>query len=147
MPTYVNGHIQLDKSFLQAQMRPNKDYSFGECLELTWEHKARYTTEDILERAGRCVEEGIRGGTTAFRAFADVDSIGKLRGLEGLLALRDQWRDLARIEVVAFPTAIRSDPPRLCPQDALVRQGGRVSPLSACADLRTPGPRSSPTAP
>ncbi len=103
MPTYVNGHIHLDKCFLQEKMRPNKDYTFGECLELTWEHKARYNTEDILDRAGRAIKEGILNGTTVFRAFADVDSIGKLRGLEGLLALREQWRDVAHIEVVAFP--------------------------------------------
>ncbi|HLX56765.1 MAG TPA: hypothetical protein VKR83_07055, partial [Ktedonobacteraceae bacterium] len=103
MPTYVNGHIHLDKCYLQEKMRPNKDYTFGECLELTWEHKARYTTGDILERAGRAIEEGILNGTTVFRGFADVDSFGKLRGLEGLLALRERWRDVAHIEVVAFP--------------------------------------------
>src|SRR5438552_18192514 len=103
MPTYVNGHIHLDKCFLQEKMRPNKDYTFGECLELTWEHKAQYTTEDILERAGRAIEEGILNGTTVFRAFADVDSIGKLRGLEGLVALREHWREVVHIEVVAFP--------------------------------------------
>ena len=103
LPTYVNGHIHLDKCFLQEQMRPNKDYTFGECLELTWEHKAGYTTEDILQRAGRAIQEGILHGTTVFRAFADVDSIGKLRGLEGLLALRERWRGVVHIEVVAFP--------------------------------------------
>src|SRR5439155_18440744 len=103
MPTYVNGHIHLDKCFLQEKMRPNKDYTFGECLELTWEHKAGYTTEDILQRAGRAIQEGILHGTTVFRAFADVDSIGQLRGLEGLLALRERWRGVVHIEVVAFP--------------------------------------------
>src|SRR5216683_2526929 len=103
MPTYVNGHIHLDKCFFQETMRPNKDYTFGECLELTWEHKARYTTEDILERAGRAIREGLLNGTTVFRAFADVDNLGKLRGLEGLLALRERWQGTAHIEVVAFP--------------------------------------------
>jgi len=103
LPTYVNGHIHLDKCHLQDIMRPNKDYTFSECLELTWEHKARYTVEDILERAGRAIEEGILNGTTVFRAFADVDSVGHLRGLNGLLALREQWRDLVHLEVVAFP--------------------------------------------
>lgn len=110
-PTYVNGHIHLDKCHLQDIMRPNKNYSFAECLELTWEHKARYTVADVLERAGRAVEEGILNGTTVFRAFADVDSYGKLRAVEGLLALREHWKDVARIEVVAFPQeAILRDP-------------------------------------
>ncbi len=103
LPTYVNGHIHLDKCHLQDIMRPNKDYTFSECLELTWEHKARYTVEDILQRAGRAIEEGILNGTTVFRAFADVDSVGHLRGLNGLLALREQWRELVHLEVVAFP--------------------------------------------
>jgi cytosine/creatinine deaminase len=102
-PTYVNGHIHLDKCHLQERMLPNKNYSFAECLELTWEHKAHYTVEDILERAGRAIEEGILNGTTVFRAFADVDTIGKLRPLEGLLALRERWRNIVHIEVVAFP--------------------------------------------
>lgn len=103
VPTYVNGHIHLDKCHLQERMLPNKDYSFAECLELTWEHKAQYTIEDVLERAGRAIEEGILNGTTVFRAFADVDTIGKLRPLEGLLALRERWRDVVHIEVVSFP--------------------------------------------
>ena len=77
-PTYVNGHIHLDKCHLQERMLPNKNYSFAECLELTWEHKAHYTVEDILERAGRAIEEGI-------------------------LALRERWRNVVHIEVVAFP--------------------------------------------
>jgi cytosine deaminase len=102
-PTYVSGHIHLDKCHLQEKMLPNKDYTFAECLELTWEHKANYTNEDVLERAGRAIEEGILNGTTVYRAFADVDNIGKLRPLEGLLALRERWRDVVHIEVVAFP--------------------------------------------
>lgn len=102
-PTYVNGHIHLDKCHLQERMLPNKDYTFAECLELTWAHKARYTNEEILERAGRAIEEGILNGTTVFRAFADVDNIGELRPLEGLLALRERWRGIVHIEVVAFP--------------------------------------------
>src|SRR6266705_2532821 len=119
MPTYVNGHIHLDKCFLQEKMRPNKDYTFGECLELTWEHKAQYTTGNILERAGRAIEEGILNGTTVFRAFADVDSIGKLRSVEGLLALREHWRDAVHIEVVAFP------------QEGIIRDAGTCELMAA----------------
>src|SRR5215831_8946421 len=45
-PSYVNGHIHLDKCHLQEKMLSNKDYTFAECLELTWEHKSHYTNED-----------------------------------------------------------------------------------------------------
>ena len=115
VPTYVNGHVHLDKCHLQDKMRPNKNYSFAECLELTWEHKAQYTLEDVLDRAGRAIHEGILNGTTVFRAFADVDTIGKLRPLEGLLALRERWHDVVHIEVVAFP------------QEGLIRDPGAIN--------------------
>ena len=102
-PTYVNGHVHLDKCNLGDVMRPNKTNSFQECLEITWEHKRSYTVDDIVARASRAIEEGILNGTTVFRVFADVDSIGGIRPLEGILALRDKWKDIVRIEAVDFP--------------------------------------------
>jgi cytosine/creatinine deaminase len=110
-PTYVNGHVHLDKCNLGDIMRPNRTNSFQECLEITWEHKRGYTVEDVVARASRAIIEGIHNGTTVFRVFADVDSIGGLRPLEGVLALREKWRGIVRIEVVNFPQeAIIRDP-------------------------------------
>ena len=110
-PTYVNGHVHLDKCNLGDVMRPNRTNSFQECLEITWEHKRGYTVDDIVARASRAIIEGIHNGTTVFRVFADVDSIGGLRPLEGVLALREKWRGIVRIEVVDFPQeAIIRDP-------------------------------------
>jgi cytosine deaminase len=102
-PTYVNGHVHLDKCNLGDVMRPNRTNSFQECLEITWEHKRGYTVDDIVARASRAIEEGILNGTTIFRVFADVDSIGGIRPLEGILALRDKWNGIVRIEAVDFP--------------------------------------------
>src|ERR1700733_3000193 len=78
-PIYVNGHVHLDKCNLGDVMRPNRTNSFQEALEITWEHKREYTVADIVARASRAIEEGILNGTTVFRVFADVDSIGGLR--------------------------------------------------------------------
>ena len=110
-PTYVNGHVHLDKCNLGDIMRPNETNSFQECLEITWEHKRSYTVEDIVERASRAIEEGILHGSTVFRVFADVDSIGGLRPLEGIIALREKWAGIVRVEAVDFPQeAIVRDP-------------------------------------
>lgn len=110
-PTYVNGHVHLDKCNLGDVMRPNKTNSFQECLEITWEHKRSYTVDDIVDRASRAIEEGILNGTTVFRVFADVDTIGGLTPLEGIIALREKWKGIVRIEAVDFPQeAILRDP-------------------------------------
>jgi cytosine deaminase len=111
-PTFVNGHVHLDKCNLGDVMRPNRTNSFQECLEITWEHKRSYTIEDLVARASRAIEEGLRHGTTVFRVFADVDTIGGLRPLEGMIALKQKWAPIARIETVAFP------------QEALIRDPG-----------------------
>ena len=111
-PTYINGHVHLDKCNLGDVMRPNETNTFQECLEITWEHKRSYTVDDIVERAGRAIEEGILNGTTVFRVFADVDSIGGLRPLEGIIALREKWDGIVKIEAVDFP------------QEAIIRDAG-----------------------
>lgn len=122
-PTYVNGHVHLDKCNLGDVMRPNLTNSFQECLEITWEHKRIYTVEDIVERASRAIDEGILNGTTVFRVFADVDSIGGLRPLEGIIALREKYAGIVKIEAVDFPQeAIIRDPGT----DELMEEGMRI---------------------
>ena len=122
-PTYVNGHVHLDKCNLGDVMRPNLTNSFQECLEITWEHKRTYTVEDIVERASRAIEEGILNGSTVFRVFADVDSIGGLRPLEGIIALREKYAGIVEIEAVDFPQeAIVRDPGT----DELMEEGMRM---------------------
>ena len=122
-PTYVNGHVHLDKCNLGDVMRPNLTNSFQECLEITWEHKRTYTVDDIVERASRAIEEGILNGSTVFRVFADVDSIGGLRPLEGILALREKYAGIVEIEAVDFPQeAIVRDPGT----DELMEEGMRM---------------------
>ena len=110
-PTYVNGHVHLDKCHLGDVMRPNLTHSFSESLAITWDHKRNYTVADIVERASRAIREGVMHGTTVFRVFADVDTIGGLTPIEGILALKEKWKGIARIEVVDFPQeAIVRDP-------------------------------------
>ena len=122
-PTYVNGHVHLDKCNLGDVMRPNLTNSFQECLEITWEHKRSYRVEDIVERASRAIEEGILNGSTVFRVFADVDSIGGLRPLEGIIALREKYAGIVEIEAVDFPQeAIVRDPGT----DELMEEGMRM---------------------
>ena len=122
-PTYVNGHVHLDKCNLGDVMRPNLTNSFQECLEITWEHKRSYTVDDIVERASRAIEEGILNGSTVFRVFADVDSIGGLRPLEGVIALREKYAGIVEIEAVDFPQeAIIRDPGT----DELMEEGMRI---------------------
>ncbi len=126
-PTYVNGHVHLDKCNLGDVMRPNRTNSFQECLEITWEHKRAYTVQDIIDRASQAIEEGILNGTTVFRVFADVDTIGGLRPLESILALREKWKGIVDIQAVNFPQeAIIRDPGTLELMEEGMRMGADI---------------------
>ncbi|MDR7555475.1 MAG: amidohydrolase family protein [Armatimonadota bacterium] len=102
-PTFVNPHVHLDKTMLGDVMRPNVSQTLQEAIEITWEFKRAYTDDDIVGRAGPVVEAAVAYGTTVLRAFADVDSHAELRAVRGLLALRERYRGIADIQVVAFP--------------------------------------------
>lgn len=102
-PPLVNPHVHLDKALLGDVMRPNVSQTLEEAIAITWDFKRAYTEEDIVRRAGAVVEMAVRQGILAIRAFADVDTVGGLMPVRGLLAARERYRDLVRMEVVAFP--------------------------------------------
>ncbi len=102
-PPLVNPHVHLDKALIGDVMRPNVSQSLPEAIEITWDFKRAYTEKDIVERAGAVLEMAVREGTLAVRAFADVDTVGGLMPVRGLLAARARYRHLLKMEVVAFP--------------------------------------------
>ncbi len=102
-PPLVNSHVHLDKALLGDVMRPNVSQTLEEAIAITWDFKRAYTEADIVKRAGAVVEMAVRQGTLVLRAFADVDTVGGLMPVKGLLATRYRYRNLVRMEVVAFP--------------------------------------------
>ncbi len=102
-PPFVNPHVHLDKALLGEVMRPNVSQTLEEAIAITWDFKRAYTEADIVKRAGEVIEMAVRQGTLVIRAFADVDSVGGLMPVKGLLATRERYKKLVRMEVVAFP--------------------------------------------
>jgi cytosine/creatinine deaminase len=103
LPAFVNAHVHLDKCLTGDEAPPGAVPTLDESVRQTWRVKQSYTVDRIVERASVAVRSALVHGTTTIRAFADVDPIGGLVPVQGLCALRDQWRDQLTIEVVAFP--------------------------------------------
>lgn len=102
-PTFVDPHIHLDKCLISEVVRPNVSGTLMEAIEIIWEKKQRYTIEDIMERAGKVVRWAATHGTTYMRTHVDIDSLVGLKALEGLLEVRQAYRDIIDIQIVAFP--------------------------------------------
>ncbi len=102
-PAFLDPHIHLDKVNVFDTVRPNESGTLKEAIEILWEKKRRYTVEDIVDRAGEVVRRAVVNGTLGMRTHVDVDTIGGLMPLEGVLALREKYRALMDIQIVAFP--------------------------------------------
>lgn len=103
VPGFVDAHLHLDKCMLGDVMRQNRSQTLQEAIEITLEHKLRYTVEEIVARADRVLRSAIRDGTSAMRAFADVGTIGGLTPVEALLEIKRRYAGLIALQIVAFP--------------------------------------------
>ncbi|MEW6041329.1 MAG: amidohydrolase family protein, partial [Elusimicrobiota bacterium] len=102
-PTFIDPHIHLDKCLISDSTPKNISGTLKESIELTWERKKKYTVKDIVERAGKVIEWHILHGSTIIRTHIDIDTIGKLKTIEGMLVVREKYKDLVNLEIVAFP--------------------------------------------
>ncbi len=110
-PAFVDPHIHLDKVNILDVVRPNVSGTLTEAIEIIWEKKKTYTTEDVVERASKVIDKAISNGTLFLRSHVDIDTIGGLKPLEGVLALKEKYKGIVEIQIVAFPQeGILKDP-------------------------------------
>jgi cytosine deaminase len=102
-PAFIDPHIHLDKCMIGDEIRPNVSGTLQEAIEIIWEKKRKYTVADIVKRAGEVIKLAALNGTTRMRTHADVDTIGGLTPVKGLLAAKKKFKNIMDIQVVAFP--------------------------------------------
>ena len=123
LPGLINAHQHLDKCMLGDVMRPNRSQTLQEAIDITWDHKRGYTADEIAARATPVIEAAICNGTTAIRAFADVDTVGGLTPVQALLELKRRFAGLITLQVVAFP------------QEGIVRDPGCAQLMEQAIEL------------
>jgi cytosine/creatinine deaminase len=118
--SYVNPHLHLCKVWTLPMMEEEalKTYQ-GEAMgkamagiELASKIKEKYAESWIVENARRALALAALNGNLHIRAFADVDSKARLEGIKALIRIRDEFRGIVDIQVVAFA------------QDGIVREPG-----------------------
>jgi cytosine/creatinine deaminase len=124
LPGFFNLHYHADKCLLGGIMRPNVSGTLPEAIEITNDFKRKYDPAEVATRATSTIEQGIKNGTTFFRLFCDVGTIGGLKAARGLLLAREQMNKYCRIQVVAFPQeGIVRDPGAAELMEEAIREG------------------------
>jgi cytosine deaminase len=127
LPGLFNLHFHADKCLLGEIMRPNQSGTLPEAIEITNDFKRNYDPAEVASRAVRALEAGVINGTTFFRLFADVGTIGGLRAARGLLLARERMQPYCRIEVVSFPQeGIVRDPGAAELMEEAVKEGCEI---------------------
>jgi cytosine deaminase len=118
--SYVNPHLHLCKVWtlpmmaeaaLKAYREPGMADSAA-AIDLASKIKEKYDASWIIPNARRAVALAALYGNLHIRAFADVDRKARLEGVKALVAVRDEFRGVVVLQVVAFA------------QDGIVREPG-----------------------
>ncbi len=129
--SYVNTHLHLCKVYTLMMMDEAalKDYHGADmgkamtAIELAAKIKEQYDEKWIIKNVRKAAALAARYGCTHIRAFADVDSKGKLEGIKALIKARDEFKGIVDIQTVAFA------------QDGLVREPGAEDLMRQAMDL------------
>jgi cytosine/creatinine deaminase len=129
--SFVNPHLHLCKVWTLPMMEEDalKTYqgeAMGKALagiELASKIKEQYAEGWITENARRAVAFAAVHGNLHIRAFADVDSKARLEAVRALIRVRDEFRGVVDIQVVAFP------------QEGIVREPGAAELLHQAMEL------------
>jgi cytosine deaminase len=102
IPGLIEPHLHLDKAMLHRRL-PATLGTLDEAIRVTGILKSKQEREDVLDRSRRVLDMAVQNGTVAIRAHPDVDLIQGLIGVETLLLLRDEYKNLLDLQIVAFP--------------------------------------------
>jgi cytosine deaminase len=126
LPAYVDGHVHLDKVLIRDELREH-DGTLAGAIEAIHERKRRYTVDDVRSRARSIIEASVQLGTTRLRSHVDVDTIGGLTPLEGVLAAAAECADIAEVRTIAFPQeGLLRDPGAYQLMEAAIEAGADV---------------------
>lgn len=119
IPGLVETHLHLDKALLDERM-PNLAGTLDGAIKVTGALKSRFTMEDVMERSRKVLDMAIAQGTTVIRTQPDVDPIVHTLGADAMLTLRDEYRGMIDLQVVAFP------------QEGIIKAPGELEMLEEC---------------
>jgi cytosine deaminase len=141
LPPLVDGHIHLDKTLLGLPWVPNQATGNRVADRIEAERKVRAArTVAESETGANLVRQVMASGTLHMRSHVDIDNQLGLRNLHEILKVRERFRGLVTIQIVAFPqSGVLRSPGTADLLDAAIAEGadlvGGLDPIGIDGDL------------
>jgi len=123
LPPFTNIHMHIDKCLSGQWRNAWSDAGSPELIPNASKLKARIKGSEIERNASRVIQDSVAYGVLHLRAFCDVDSINRLKSIKILLKLKEKFKGIIRMQVVAFP------------QEGIIRDAGTDELLRQALDL------------
>ncbi|MEO7954004.1 MAG: amidohydrolase family protein [Polaromonas sp.] len=123
VPALVESHVHFDKTLWATPWRPN---SAGPTRNhrIVNEHTVLNDFKvPVAERAGPLIEHCIARGSLYFRSHLDTQTVWGLKHVEDMLAVREKYKHVIDLQLVAFP------------QGGLLIAPGTLALMEAALDL------------
>ena len=129
--SFVDPHLHLCKVWTASMIGDAAMQAYhgagmahaANAIDLAARVKAQYHESWISENARRAVALAALHGNLHIRALADVDTKARLEGVKALLRVRDEFKGVVAVQVVAFA------------QDGIVREPGAAALLDEAMRL------------
>ncbi len=108
-PAFIEPHFHLENSVLPEFV--NKSGTLDEAIQIAQKIKSAMTSDDIMRRSTLALREAILHGVLWMRDHTDVDEIAKLDLLKAVIAVREKFKQVIDIQIVAFPQFGLADNP------------------------------------
>jgi cytosine deaminase len=105
VPGLVDGHLHLDKTLIGEPWKPHRPCTNGFDVRerVAFEKELLAGASPVVKRASALIDLALSHGTMFLRTHVDIDPDVGLRNLEAVLEVKERYRNLMMIEVVAFP--------------------------------------------
>jgi cytosine deaminase len=101
-PALVETHFHLENALIWEGAL-NHSGTLEEAIDVYAAIKRDMPIDDIVDRASIALRTAIGHGVQWFRSHVDIDRTGQLRLLEGNMAVREKFKDVIDLQLIAFP--------------------------------------------
>jgi len=100
-PAFIDPHFHLENALISNYI--NNSGTLREAIDIAARIKNKIDVEDIVKRSTTALRQAIKNGTLWMRSHTDIDQISRHQLLDGNVAVRDKFKDVIGIQIVAFP--------------------------------------------